>query len=128
MTEYIIDAYAWIEYLDGSSRGAKVRNIIEGKKNKVYTCAVTIAEIVSKFLRRNFDPEIAFNSITAISNIIPVNGKLSFVAGQLHAEMRKHVRDFGLADAYLLACSKNYNAMIVTGDPHFKNVRDIVMI
>ncbi len=128
MTEYIIDAYAWIEYLEGSSRGVKIRNIVENSKNKVYTCAVTIAEIVSKFLRRNFDPETAFNAIIADSHVISVNDKLSFVAGQLHAEMRKHVKDFGLADAYILACAKNYNAKIVTGDPHFKNVKDVVMI
>ena len=128
MTEYIMDAYSWIEYLDGSSRGVKARNIVESKKNKVYTCAVTIAEIVSKFLRRNFDPEIAFNAIIAGSHVIPVDDKLSFVAGQLHAEMRKHVKDFGLADAYLLACAKNYNAKIVTGDPRFKTVRGVVMI
>jgi predicted nucleic acid-binding protein len=128
MTEYIIDAYSWIEYFDGSSRGVKVKNVIENPKNRVHTCAVTIAEIVSKFLRRNFDPEIAYKAIIATSHVIAVDEKLSFLAGQLHAGMRKHVRDFGLADAYLLACAKNYKAKIVTGDPHFKNIRDVVLI
>jgi predicted nucleic acid-binding protein len=128
MTEYIIDAYSWIEYFDGSSRGVKVKNVIENPKNRVHTCAATIAEIVSKFLRRNFDPEMAYKAIIATSHVIAVDEKLSFLAGQLHAEMRKHVRDFGLADAYLLACAKNYKAKIVTGDPHFKNIRDVVLI
>jgi predicted nucleic acid-binding protein len=128
MTEYVIDAYAWIEYLDGSSRGVKVRDVIENRKNRVHTCAVTIAEIVSKFLGRNFDPENAFKAIIASSHIISVNEKLSLLAGQLHAEMKKHVKDFGLADAYILACAKNYNAKIVTGDPHFRNVKDVLMI
>jgi len=128
MTDYIMDAYAWIEYLAGSSKGMKVKNIIENQQNKMYTCAVTIAETVSKFLRRKFDPKMAFDAIIANSQVILVDDKLSLVAGQLHAEMRKHVKDFGLADAYLLACAKHYNAKIVTGDPHFKTVRGVVMI
>jgi len=128
MTEYIIDAYAWIEYLDGSSKGVKVRNVIESQANNIYTCAVTIAEIVSKFLRRKFDPEIAFNTIIATSHVIQVDHKLSLIAGKLHAKMRKHVSDFGLADAYVLACAKTNNARIVTGDPHFRSVRGVLMI
>jgi len=128
MAEYIIDAYSWIEYFDGSSRGVKVKNIIENPKNRIHTCAVTIAEIVSKFLRRNFDFEAAYKAIIASSHVIPADDKLSFLAGQLHAEMRKHIEDFGLADAYLLACVKNYRAKIVTGDPHFNTVQDVVMI
>lgn len=128
MTDYVIDAYAWIEYVNGSTRGVKVKNIIESQSNKVHTCAVTIAEIVSKFIRRKFDPEIVFNAVIGSSHVIPVDDKLSFVAGQLHAEMRKHVKDFGLADAYVLACAKNYNAKIVTGDPHFRSVRGVLMI
>lgn len=128
MASYIIDAYAWIEYFDGSKRGVKVKDIVESKKNKIYTCAITVAEITSKFLRRNFEPEDAYKAMMANSQIIPVNERLSFLAGQLHAEMRKHVKDFGLADAYILACAKNYNVKIVTGDPHFKTVQDVVMI
>lgn len=128
MAEYIVDAYAWIEYLGGSSRGVKVKNIIENRKNRIHTCAVTLAEIASKFLRRKFDAESAFKAVMSNSHIISVDEKLSFLAGQLHAEMRKHVKDFGLADAYILASVKNYSAKIVTGDPHFKNVKDALMI
>jgi len=128
MTEYIIDAYAWIEYVNGSTKGVKVKNIVESQSNKVHTCAVTIAEIVSKFIRSKFDPEIAFNAVIASSHVIAVDDKLSLIAGKLHAEMRKHVRDFGLADAYVLACAKNYDAKIVTGDPHFRSVRGVLMI
>lgn len=128
MTEYILDAYSWMEYLDGSARGAKVRNLIENQKNKIYTCAVTLAEVISKFIRKNLDHKIAVNAITSNSRVISVDDKLSLLAGELHAQMRKNVRDFGLADAYVLACAKKHLAIIVTGDPHFKTVKDAMMI
>ncbi len=128
MSSYILDAYAWIEYLEGSIRGVKVRNVIENPRNKTYTCAVTLAEVTSKFIRRNLDQKIAFDAIGSNSRIIPVEDKLSLLAGELHAQIRKSVKDFGLADAYVLACSKKYDAIIVTGDPHFRTIKDVMMV
>lgn len=128
MSSYILDAYAWIEYLEGSTRGVKVRNSIENPRDKIYTCAVTLAEVISKFVRRNLDHKIALDAITSNSRIIPVEDKISLLAGELHAQIRKNVKDFGLADAYVLACSKKYGATIITGDPHFRTVKDVMMI
>ena len=46
--KHVIDAYAWIEYLIGSKAGEKVKSILEDAANETYTCAVTVAEVVSK--------------------------------------------------------------------------------
>ncbi len=128
MSSYILDAYAWIEYLQGTTRGVKVRNVVQNPRNKIYTCAVTVAEVISKFIRRNFDHKIALDAITSNSRIILVEDKLSVLAGELHAHIRKNVKDFGLADAYVLACSKKYDASIITGDPHFRTMKDVMII
>jgi predicted nucleic acid-binding protein len=42
--------------------------------------------------------------------------------------MRKTLKDFGLADAYVLATARRLNAIILTGDLQFKNIKDAVMI
>ena len=70
MTRFIIDAYAWIEYLEGSDKGRKVTKIIEGERNDVFTSSATLAEITSKFLRTNKDPKIALIAINNISSIM----------------------------------------------------------
>jgi predicted nucleic acid-binding protein len=105
-----------------------VRDIVEKERNRVYTCAVTIAEVVSKFIRRGKDPAIAYHAITSDSIILDVDRELSRAAGAKHAEVRRRVRDFGLADAYVLACSARHQATIVTGDPHFAQIPDTLMI
>ena len=46
----------------------------------------------------------------------------------LHTEMRKTEKDFGLADAYVLATARKLKAKILTGDPHFKNVKDAILM
>jgi predicted nucleic acid-binding protein len=128
MLRYVIDAYAWIEYLIGSEPGAKVNAVLEKETNQIYTCAVTVAEVVSKVARESREPTVAYDILVNNSQIIDVDEKLSKEAGLLHAEMRKKEKDFGLADAYVLATSRKLNSKILTGDPHFRNVKDAVLL
>ncbi|MEM2882877.1 MAG: hypothetical protein QXL35_06510 [Candidatus Bathyarchaeia archaeon] len=56
------------------------------------------------------------------SRIIDIDKELSKEAGVLHFEMRRAKRDFGLADACVLAASKRIGSKILTGDPHFEGL------
>ncbi len=49
-------------------------------------------------------------------------------AAKIHAENKMKSPDFGLADASILASARNRNIKVVTGDPHFKNFDDSVML
>jgi len=128
MNKYVIDAYAWVEYLVGSEAGDKVRVVLEEENNEVYTCAVTVAEVVSKTARENRDFEAAYDILLSNSQVVNVNEEISKEAGMLHSEMRKTKRDFGLADAYVLAVAKRIKAKVLTGDPHFKGVKEAILI
>lgn len=125
---YIIDAYAWIEYLIGSVAGVKVKSILEDEGNEIYTCAVTVAEVISKTVREGRDPETTYNILSSNSYIIDVDGELSKTAGILHAKMRETIKDFGLSDAYVLASSKKLDAKILTGDSHFKDTKGAIFL
>jgi len=119
----VVDAYAWVEYLDGSKLGEKLRDLME-HGSELYTSAVTLAEVVSKAARTGRDHKTAHRVISGNSTIIEADEQLSYDAGVLHAEIRKTVKDFGLGDAYVLATARRLNAKILTGDPHFKDVKD----
>ena len=126
--KYVIDAYAWIEFLIGSKAGEKVKSVLEKETNEVYTCAVTIAEVVGKIDREGKEFETAYNILLSNSQVVNTDEEISKEAGLLHCEMRKTKRDFGLADAYVLAVARAANAKILTGDPHFKGVEEAVLI
>lgn len=129
MTEkYIIDAYAWIEYLIGSEAGAKVKQLMEEENNELYTSAITLAEVISKTASEKQNVEAAYDIITSNSNIIDVNDQVSKETGILHVKMRKTKKDFGLADTYVLAIAIKIGAKIITGDPHFKSVKEAIII
>ena len=126
--KYVIDAHAWIEYFLGSDRGKKVKEIIEFNDNEIYTSIITIAEVVSVTKRENRDAEEKYRDILNLSNIYFVNLELAKEAGILHAETKKKIKHFGLADTFVLLTSRKLGAKIVTGDPHFKGMKEAILI
>jgi predicted nucleic acid-binding protein len=123
----VVDAYAWVEYLDGTRSGEKLRDLLDSEA-ELYTSAVTLAEVVSKAARTGRDHKTAHKVIQSNSTIVEADEGLSYEAGVLHAEMRARIRDFGLSDAYVLATARSLDAKVLTGDPHFKDLSEAIMI
>lgn len=128
MSSYVIDAWAWIEYLVGSERGEKLNKILGENNNEVYTCAITLAEVISKVARESRDVEAAYSILSSNSQIINIDKEISLQAGLIHCEIRKTLKDFGLADAYVLAIARSLKAKVLTGDLHFKDIEDAIII
>jgi predicted nucleic acid-binding protein len=128
MNRYILDAYAWIEYLIGSKAGEKVRAILEEETTEVYTGAVTVAEVVSKTAREGRDFEAAYDIVLSNSQVVNIDEEVSREAGVLHSEMRRTKKDFGLADAYVLAIARRIKSKVLTGDLHFNGVKEAILI
>jgi predicted nucleic acid-binding protein len=129
LSKYIVDAWAWIEYLIGSDFGKKLNEVLdELSSSEVYTCAITLAEVISKVAREERDVEAAYAILLSNSQITNIDEELSKNAGLLHCEMRKTSKDFGLADAYVLATARMLKAKVLTGDMHFKGVKEAVLI
>jgi len=125
--KYLIDSWAWIEYLDGTKNGLKVKEILT-EENEVFTLILSLAEIISRAKRKGKDIEGVENAILVNSKIINVNVEMSKQAGLLHAEMRKTVKDFGLIDAFILKAARELKAKIITGDEHFRNAKEAILI
>jgi predicted nucleic acid-binding protein len=126
--KYVVDAYAWIEYLTGSPAGETVKAFLDGGGTDAYTCAVTLAEVVSKAAREGADAELAADVLLSNSEVINADAALSKDAGMLHAQQRKTAPDFGLADAYVLALARKIKAKVLTGDPHFRGIKDATLL
>jgi predicted nucleic acid-binding protein len=126
--KYVVDAYAWIEYLIGSRAGETVKSLLDRERTETYTCAVTLAEVVSKVAREGADAEIAYDILLSNSEVVNADATLSKDAGMLHAALRKSIPDFGLADAYVLALARRIKAKVLTGDPHFRNIKEAILL
>ena len=125
---YVIDAHAWIEYFIGSNKGNYVKKILESNENEIFSSIITIAEVVSITKRENRDAEQKYIDMINLSKIFFLNTELAKEAGILHAETRKKIKDFGLADVFVLLTARKLNAKIVTGDHHFKGFKEAILI
>ena len=128
MTKIVVDAFAWIEYFDGSDKGLNVKRLLETDHNEIITCSTTVAEVISKLLRKNQDTQIALKYINNFSKVIDITQEISILAGEIHFKEKKTNKDFGMLDSFVIATAKKLNSKILTGDNDFKNFKEVIFI
>ncbi|MBI4018403.1 MAG: PIN domain-containing protein [Candidatus Aenigmarchaeota archaeon] len=128
MPKFVVDSWAWIEYLEGTGKGEKVREIVLDEKNEVYTNLINLSEIASVASRKSMDIDFAFNAVVSSSSIIGIDENFCKEAGKFHGKMRKKIRDFGMGDAFVAVTARKLNARILTGDQHFKGFKNATII
>ena len=125
---YIVDAYAWVEYSIGSEKGLILKKLLNNRNNKLITMECTISELKAYCLRTDKDFSRMYGVLKRNSIILPVLTNIWLEAAEARHEIRKKVKDFGLIDAILIAKQNELKCMIVSGDPHFKNLKNVVHI
>jgi len=126
MNRYVVDSWIWVEYFEGDN--PKIKGILENEHNEIYTNVITVSEVVSIAKRKNKDADEIFKALTSLSKIFESNLLFYKQVGILHAEIKKKIKDFGLADAFVLATARMLKAKILTGDPHFKGFKEAILI
>ena len=125
---YIIDTYAWIEYLNGSSKGKILRKLFESAEDKFITMECCLSELAGYSLKTNQDFESMLEIVKINSIILPVLAKNWLEAARIKDELRKNRPHFGLIDAILVSKRKELKCKLISGDDHFKNLKDVVYI
>nr|QNO52922.1 tRNA(fMet)-specific endonuclease VapC [Methanosarcinales archaeon ANME-1 ERB6] len=123
----LIDSFAWIEYFMGTEMGVEVKQVVESDV-QLYTSPIVIAEIYSKSLRTDGRAEERRNFIVKRCAVIPIDEEIAVEAAKIHAEAKKTMEDFGLADAFVLASARYKNVRVLTGDPHFEDFSESIML
>lgn len=122
----LIDAWAWIAYAKGKDEAKRFRNIMNTQTN--YTAESTLAEVYISCLREDRDFNAVLNIIQSNSKIVPITNHDWLLAAEIRHYWRKKRKGFGLMDALLLAKQKELDAKLVTGDPHFKGMKNVMFL
>jgi predicted nucleic acid-binding protein len=123
---FVLDSFAWFEYFSGSKVGEKVRELIEA--GKAVTPTIVIAELAEKYARENLDFTERGQFIRFRSMVAVLNEETATSAGLISAEREKKVKGWSLADSIILATARELQAKVVTGDEHFKDLSEAIMI
>lgn len=119
----LIDSWAWIEYLKGSSFGQEAKKYIEGD-DEVIVSSINIAEVYNFLLKnKQEEADALIDFVLKTSFVIPLNSGIA-----LQAARNKYEKKFGMADAIVLATANLHDAIVVTGDDDFKKESNVVYI
>ncbi len=120
----LIDSWAWIEYFKGSKAGAKARKVIDNDEEAIIS-AINLAEVY-RWTLQFYDEKTADEKIGTMRKrcfVIPVNDEIAIESAKLKHELR-----FGLGDAIILSTARGENAEVLTGDPDFKDLENVIYI
>ncbi len=125
----LVDSWAWIEYFKGTSAGEKVKELLESSQDKVIVSTVNIAEVYNSFLRDYSYPdndryaEASRKAMKQRSYICEVDEKIAVDSAKI-----KHEKKWGLGDSIIYATAKREEAKVMTGDPHFRGLNDVIFL
>lgn len=131
----VIDTYAWIELLIGSSKGKKVKNLLEDSET-AYTPSTVLAETALKLLREGTDEATItawLEIITDASVITQIDSTIAIETAKCYVELAEKAKVArqntpSLFDAVVLATARINQCKVLTGDEHFKNLSETIWV
>ncbi len=132
-SSYAIDTHAWVEYLLGTKAGAMAKEYIEGGRG--VTPSIVVSELRKWYLReiesgrrRESEMRTHFAYLESATDVVPLDTKLALLAGEIDFMMKKRIKGWPLADSIVYATAKTRAALVVSGDPHFQGLEDVISI
>jgi predicted nucleic acid-binding protein len=127
--KYVIDSYTWIEYFMGSKIGETVKRLIENSEEKL-TPTICLAEVYAKTLNVE-GQELAEKQKAYIkekSALVFLEESIAVESARLDVRMKKEIDGWCLADSIVYATATVKKAEVVTGDEHFKKLKNVLFI
>ena len=129
VASYVFDSFALIAHLEGEARGRPVRGLLTALKEgraRVCMSVVNVGEVVYR-ARKQHGVHLAESALRFIRSLAmelhDADLDLTLAAAALKAEY-----PIAYADAFAAALAQKLDATLVTGDPEFKLLEDVISI
>lgn len=122
----VIDTFAWVEYFLGSKKGKIVEEYLN--ENDLVTPSIVLIELSCKSAKENWNFGKLLSFIKSKSNILGIKESVIEKCGKIYIRERNKKGKFGMNDATIWAVAESINAKILTGDEHFKDYKEVIMI
>lgn len=127
----IVDCFDWIEFLVGTEKEVQVREILAGADVSA-TPDVVLAEVTRKLSRDGIGRTVVRRrvaDISTLSQVIPISPEIALGVHKAEVELRadakyKGLSNSGLLDAVILSTARILRGTVLTGDPHFPDLRE----
>ena len=119
----LVDSFGWIEYLAEGQLAQRYEEYLTNL-GEVTTPTIVLYEVYKK-LRRERKEEEALLVVAQMmkTKIVPLSEEISLLAAEISL---KH--SLPMADAIVYATAMKETCPVVTSDPHFKGLEDVVYL
>lgn len=127
--KYVIDSYAWIEYFMGTKIGEHVKELIENTEEKI-TPTICLTEVYAKTLKVE-NQELAEKQKAFIkekSALAFLDETIAVESAKVLAKNKKEIDGWSMADSIVYATATVKKATVITGDEHFKNLKNVLFL
>ena len=131
----VVDSWAWVEVLKMSAAGREAKAQIE-QADEAFTPSLALAELARKYLREGVEVQLVrtwLQGVSEATEVYPIDIELAIQSAAAHAELsvkaqREGLDKPGLGDALMLATARATQARLLTGDPHFKGLKEALWV
>lgn len=126
---YILDAFALMAYLKGEPSARRVRDLFsdgENGKCKIHISVINLGEVLYN-LERNFGLGRVHETLTIIQSlaveIVSADDQTVFAAAHVKANY-----SISYADAFAIVAAQKLGGIVITGDPEFSEVTELINV
>ena len=128
----VFDTYAWIEYFEGSQLGQITEKYLNGneKQNQeeIITPSIVLIELSCKSSKEEWDFEKYLKFIKSKSTIVGINEEVIIQCGDIYIREKTKKPRFGMVDGVILTIAKKLDSKILTGDEHFRDLDNSIVM
>lgn len=129
MNKYLLDSFALLRFIQKEPGSEPVKALLDNAQRGT-ACAmlnvINMGEVIYTVQRRfglRYKLDVVMNIGRLGIVILPAPNDLVFRAAELKAQFA-----LSYADAFVVASAMEHNAVVVTGDPEFRQVETLVKI
>lgn len=122
----LVDSHGWIEFFSAGPLATKYEKFVKASNPADFVTPSIVLYEVYKRLKAAVGEDVALDAVAYIisnTTIVSIDRKIALNAAEASVDMK-----LGMADALVKAVAEDRGAKIVTGDPHFKGLSDVIFV
>jgi predicted nucleic acid-binding protein len=123
---FVLDTFAILAYLQGETNGARVREMLQSGRRNLYMSLINVGEVLY-ITERKQGLQQAQDTLALLRQlpieVLQADEQAVFAAAHIKANY-----PVSYADSFAIATAQRLVGTVITGDPEFDAVKDIVSI
>ena len=129
MKRYLLDTFCWLELFTNGPKKPAVKRILAETDATILISSLSLAEVSARLTSagRTADVHHVLSAISARATKVEIDESIAAKAGEYWAKFHSK-QNIGLIDCVIAASALANDAIVVTGDPHFKAFPNAIIL